>query len=84
MQHEHVLKKLNFDLFAPTLRVRGPGWGGGGLGMCVQNICFHVAAFVIPFNFICNMIMFRKRLILTFCRWVGSVHESLLNFDLFT
>ena len=31
MQHDHVLKKLNFDLLVgPTPRVRG--WGGGGQG----------------------------------------------------
>ena len=32
MQHDHVLKKLNFDLLTPS-----PGWGGGG-GICRQNI----------------------------------------------
>ena len=38
MQHDHVLKKLNFDLLR-------------GEGGCKQNICYHVAAFAIPFNF---------------------------------
>ena len=49
MQHDHVLKKLNFDLLTPT-----PG-SGGWVGVCEQNICYHAAAFVIPFNLICNM-----------------------------
>ena len=31
MQHDHVLKKLTFDL--------------GGGGFCRKNICYHVAAF---------------------------------------
>ena len=26
--------------------------GGGGWGFCGQNICYHVAAFVILFNFV--------------------------------
>ena len=47
-QLDHVLKKLNFDLW--TL------WGE--VGVCVQNVCYHVAAFVIPFYLICNMILF--------------------------
>ena len=29
MQHDHVLKKLNFDLFDPILRVGGEGGRGG-------------------------------------------------------
>ena len=37
LQHDHVLKKLNFDLLTPP-----PGSGAGG--GCVQNICYHVAA----------------------------------------
>ena len=43
MQHDHVLKKLNFDLLT---------WSGasvcvcvGGGGICGQNICYNVAAF---------------------------------------
>ena len=47
--------KVKFDLL--TL-----GSGGG----CGQNICYHVTAFVIAFNFICNMTMFLKSWILTF------------------
>ena len=55
MQHDHVLGKIEFDLLT-TSQVgggggRGVGVGGGGGG-------YHVAAFVILFNLICNMIMF--------------------------
>ena len=32
----------------------------------IQNICYHVAAFMIPFNLLCNRTMFRKRLNLIF------------------
>ena len=39
MQHDHVLKKFNFDLLTPS------SWGRGGRGVCGQNICYHVAAF---------------------------------------
>ena len=49
MQHDHVLKKLNFD----QGQLGGGGVVGGG-----QNICYHVVAFVISFNLICNMTMF--------------------------
>ena len=49
MQHDHVLKKFNFELLTH------PQWQGGGGG---QNICFYVAAYVIIFNLICNMTMF--------------------------
>ena len=35
MQHDHVLKKLKFDLL--TLR--------SGVGVCEQNSCYHVATF---------------------------------------
>ena len=34
------------------------GGGGGEGGVCRQNICYHVAAYLIPFNLICNMTMF--------------------------
>ena len=66
MQHDHVLKKLNFDLLTPT-----PGVGV----VCRQNICNHVAAFVILFNLICNMTMFWEKLNLTYWphpKWVGG------------
>ena len=46
--------KVKFDLL--TLGEGGGGWG--------QNNCYHVTAFVIAFNFICNMTMFWKSLIL--------------------
>ena len=29
-----------------------------GVGVCGQNICYHVAAFMIPSNLICNMTVF--------------------------
>ena len=54
MQSDHVLEKLNFDLLTP-----GSG-DGGEQGSVGQNICYHVAAFMFPFNVKCNMIMFRK------------------------
>ena len=40
---------------------RGGGrgrWGDVGKGICEQSICYHVAAFMILFNVICNMTMF--------------------------
>ena len=51
MQHDRVLKKLNFDLLAPR-----PGQAMGG-GVCRQNINYHVDAYVIPFNLICKATM---------------------------
>ena len=36
------------------------GQEGGGGGVCGQNVCYHVAAFVIPFNLIFNMTMLWK------------------------
>ena len=36
--------------------------GGRVVGVCRQNICYHVSTIVIPFNLICNMIMFFKKL----------------------
>ena len=49
MQHDHVLKKMNFDLLTPT-----PG-SGSWVGVLEKNICYHASAFVIPFNLMCNM-----------------------------
>ena len=49
MQHDHVLKKFKFDLLTLS--------PGSGVGVCEQNICYHVAAFLIPFSLICNMSM---------------------------
>ena len=37
MQHDHVLLKLNFDLWG--------GGGGGGGGRLRENVCYHIAAF---------------------------------------
>ena len=57
MQHDHVLKRLNFDLLIPS-----PGLGGGGGGGVLRAKyllpCYHVAACVISFNLICNMTIF--------------------------
>ena len=41
MQHDHILKKVNFDLL--IIRLSRGGGGGGGRGGCMQNICYHVA-----------------------------------------
>ena len=38
--HDHMMEQLNFE----------PQGRGGGGGFCEINICYHVAAFVIPFN----------------------------------
>ena len=56
MQHDHVLKKLNFDLLSPFPRVMGRGGGGGGGSACkiFATMLLHL---VIPFNLICKMIM---------------------------
>ena len=35
MQHDNILKKLDFDLLIPPLGLRE--------GVCRQNICYHVA-----------------------------------------
>ena len=44
MQHDDVLKKLNFDLLTPFPElVMGVSRGMG------QNICYHVASFLILF-----------------------------------
>ena len=39
MQHDHVLKILNFDLLTPRVKE------GEGGGVCRQIICYHVATF---------------------------------------
>ena len=65
MQHDHVLKKLNFARLTPFL---------GSCGMvCRQNICDHVVAFLIPFNLICNMKLFWKNLNWPFDPYVQEV-----------
>ena len=45
VQHDHVLKKLNFDLLR-------------GEGGCGEKNCYHNAVLAIPFKLICSMIMF--------------------------
>ena len=62
MQYDFVLKMLNLDLLTPS-----PTWGGGR-GIFGQNICYHVAPFVIPILFDMQHDIVRKK----------------LNFDLFT
>ena len=62
MQHDLVLHKLNFDHLAITLVSGDVVW----VGVCGQNICYHAAAFMIPFNLICNMTVYWKRGILTY------------------
>ena len=49
---------------------RRRAWGG-----LRANICYHVAAFMIPFNLICNMTMFRKSWLLTYL--LGQEHGGL-------
>ena len=48
MQHEYVLKKLNFDLLSHPY-----GSGGGGI-----RAKYHVAAFEILINLICTVTIF--------------------------
>ena len=73
-----------------TLTFWPQGQGMGVRGLCGQNICYHVAAFMFPFNVICNMIMFRKSWILTFWphplsrpRGSGTGLRSKNAFDMF-
>ena len=59
MQHDHILKKMNFDLLTPSPGSGGGGGGVGGvMGVCGQHICYYVAAFLILFNLIYNMTVF--------------------------
>ena len=53
IQHDHVLKKLNLDLLTPS---QGQGGGRGVVGLWA-NICYNVAAFLIPLNLICIITM---------------------------
>ena len=54
MQHDIVLKKLNFDLLTA-----GVGGGGGDDAEFAGNIfATMLLHFMIPINLICNMIMF--------------------------
>ena len=63
---------------------------GGGWGVCGQNICYYVAAFVIPFNLICDMTIIWKSWILTFwpqplspLRGSNTGLQSKITFDMF-
>ena len=48
------MKKLIFDLLTSSPRVAG----GGGAS---KNICYHAAAFVIPFNLILQLDILLKK-----------------------
>ena len=67
MQHWHVLKKFNFDLWTIF---QGLGGGGRYVGKIFATMLLH---FVIRFNLICNMPMFWKSWILTF--WPHSLGQ---------
>ena len=56
MQHDYVMKKLSFDMLTQSQWLGGRG-RIGGLRAKYKNNCYDVAAFVIPFNLICNMTM---------------------------
>ena len=58
-------KKVYFDLLTPPTWQCMCVYGGGGV--CAQNFCYHVAACVILFYLICDMTIFWKSWILTFC-----------------
>ena len=61
------LRKVLLYRDIPYPKSKGWGWGGdGGKGICEQSICYHVAAFMILFNVICNMTMFWKSWIMTY------------------
>ena len=53
MQHDHVLKKLNFDLLTQIPGSRGYSSAG-------KIFAPRLLQFIIPFNLICNMTMFWK------------------------
>ena len=55
MQHDHVLKKLNFDLLARSGASVCVCVGGGSADKIFATMLLH---FVIPFNLVCNMTMF--------------------------
>ena len=60
-------EKFNFDLLTPW----EDGGGGGAKGKIVPTMFLH---FVIPFNLICNMTIFRL---------VPFVHKALLPLRIF-
>ena len=76
MIHDHVLKS-----WILTPRVR--------LGGCLPSICYHDAAFMIPFNLICNMNMFWNSWISTFWPTLSPPRGSnpgfgtIIKFDMF-
>ena len=77
MQHDHVLKKLNFDLLTRP-----------GTSVCVWGSADKIFAtmllhFVIPFNLICNMTMFWKRWILTYCPIPRVLGEGVCGQNIF-
>ena len=68
MQHDHVLKKLNFDLMTSSPGSRGRGWGGGWMrgrstGKIFATKLLHSW---FPLNLICNITLFWKSWVLTF------------------
>ena len=59
MQHDHVLKKLNFDLLTPSPESGCVCvWGGGGGGSAGKIFATMLLYYRILFNLICNMTMF--------------------------
>ena len=60
MQHDHILKKLNFDLLTPSQGSGGGGreWKGGVGGSAGKIFGTMLHYFVILFNMTCNMTMF--------------------------
>ena len=54
---EKLINHKTVNHFSPAPKFT-LGRGGGGVGVCEQSICYHVVAFMIPFNLICNMTMF--------------------------
>ena len=55
MQYDHVLKKLNLAFLPHPLG----SWEGGSVGKIFAIMLLN---YVIPFNLICNMTMFCKKL----------------------
>ena len=78
MQHDQVLKKLIL-----TFWPQPQGWVGVGGGRQAKYVCYHVSAFVILFNLVCNLTMFWKSWILTFdprvrgWQWAGLPWQNI-------
>ena len=74
MRQDHDCENFNFDLLTPRVK--------GGLP---PNIWYHVAAFMIIFNLICNITVFEKRLnydLLTlWLWWVGACGQNICRHD---